>query len=137
MHARHTTCSAAPAAAGDRGFTLIELLVVLAIVATLLLLVTPRVLQHEQTAREAVLRENLQQLRRVIDAFRQDRGRYPASLDELVQLRYLRALPQDPVTGRDDSWQLLPPPEGETGAVYDVRSGADGQDREGRPYAQW
>lgn len=120
-----------------RGFTLIELLVVLAIVGTLLMLVTPRVLQHEHTAREAVLRDNLHTLRRVIDAFHQDRGRYPESLDELVQQRYLRAAPTDPMTGASDTWQLIAPPSGEEGTVYDVRSGASGQDSEGRPYAEW
>jgi general secretion pathway protein G len=120
-----------------RGFTLIELLVVLAIVATLLMLVAPRMLQHEQSAREAVLRENLLSLRRVIDAFRADTGRYPESLDELVQRRYLRSAPLDPITGSADSWTVLPPPEGEEGQVYEVRSGAPGASREGSAYADW
>lgn len=122
---------------GPRGFTLIELLVVLAIVATLLMLVAPRMLQHEQSAREAVLRENLLSLRRVIDAFRADTGRYPESLDELVQRRYLRSAPLDPITGSADSWTVLPPPEGEEGQVYEVRSGAPGASREGSAYADW
>lgn len=119
------------------GFTLIELLVVLAIVATLLMLVTPRVLQHEQTARESVLRDNLGTLRRVIDAFHEDRGRYPESLEELVERRYLRDVPLDPVTGTRDTWRVTPPPEGEKGAVFDVHSGAPGEGRDGRPYVDW
>jgi len=119
------------------GFTLIELLVVLAIVATLLMLVTPRVLQHEQTARESVLRDNLGTLRRVIDAFHEDRGRYPESLEELVERRYLRVVPLDPVTGTRDTWRVTPPPEGEKGAVFDVHSGAPGEGRDGRPYVDW
>lgn len=121
----------------NAGFTLIELLVVLAIVATLLMLVTPRVLQHEQTAREAVLRDNLATLRRVIDAFREDRGRYPESLEELVERRYLRSLPLDPVTGTPDAWRVTPPPEGEKGTVFDVHSGAPGTGRDGTAYADW
>lgn len=120
-----------------KGFTLIELLVVLAIVGTLLMLVAPRMVQHEQRAREAVLRENLQALRQVIDAFRADTGRYPDSLDELVQRRYLRAPPLDPVTESASGWTLLPPPEGETGQVYEVRSGAPGTALDGTAYADW
>lgn len=122
---------------GHKGFTLIELLLVLAIVATLLMLAAPRVLQHEHSAREAVLRENLHTLRRVIDAFRADTGRYPESLDELVQRRYLRSAPLDPLTESPGSWTLLPPPEGEEGQVYEVRSGAPGQARDGTAYADW
>ena len=121
----------------SRGFTLIELLVVLAIVATLLMLVVPRALQHEQSAREAVLRDNLQSLRRVIDGFRADTGRYPESLDELVQRRYLRSAPLDPLTGSASSWTVQAPPEGEEGLVYEVHSGAPGLSREGTPYADW
>lgn len=120
-----------------QGFTLIELLVVLAIVGTLLMLAVPRVLQHEQTAREAVLRDNLMQLRRVIDAFHQDHNRYPESVNELIEKRYLRAAPKDPMTGASDTWTVLAPPEGEAGEVYDVRSSAAGTGRDGSAYADW
>ena len=119
------------------GFTLIELLVVLAIVATLLMLAVPRVLQHERSAREAVLRENLLTLRRVIDDFRADTGRYPESIEELVQRRYLRHAPLDPITESAQTWTVLPPPEGEEGQVYELRSGAPGHSREGSAYADW
>jgi hypothetical protein len=43
----------------------------------------------------------------------------------------------DPITGASDTWRVTPPPEGQAGAVYDVHSGAEGNDREGRPYVQW
>jgi general secretion pathway protein G len=120
-----------------RGFTLIELLVVLAIIATLLLLVTPRYESQLQHAKEAVLRDNLRTTREVLDKFQGDRGRYPESLEELVEQRYLRALPLDPITGLNTSWTLLPPPSGYEGAVADLRSGATGTASDGRPYAQW
>lgn len=118
------------------GFTLIELLVVLAIVATLLALVAPHYLGSVDRAREQVLKENLATLRSTIDKFHADTGHYPASLHELVTRRYLRTVPEDPVT-QDSSWVLVAPPEGEGEGVADVRSSAPGQAHNGTPYAQW
>lgn len=119
-----------------RGFTLIELLVVMAALGLLLALTAPRYVEHVDRAREAVLRQNLASLRESIDKFYADRARYPASLDELVVQRYLRQLPLDPVTDRQDSWVLSPPPGQEAG-VADVHSGAAGHARDGSPYAKW
>jgi general secretion pathway protein G len=119
------------------GFTLIELLVVLAIVSTLLLLVAPRYFQRVDVAQEAVLRDNLRALRQVLDNFQGDHGRFPESLQELVDTRYLRALPVDPLTGSTETWTLLPPPDGLEGSVYDLRSGAAGSAKDGSLYADW
>lgn len=120
-----------------RGFTLIELLVVLAIVSTLLLLVAPRYFNSVDSAREAVLRDNLRATRDVLDKYYGDTGRYPESLQELVDKRYLRALPVDPITDSTSTWQLVPAPDGYLGAVYDLHSGAPGAGRDGRNYADW
>lgn len=120
-----------------RGFTLIELLVVLAIVSTLLLLVAPRYFQRVDTSKEAVLRDNLRIVRDVIDKFYGDNGRYPETLEELVERKYLRALPVDPLTESATTWRLVPVPEGYAGTVYDIRSGAQGTSQEGRKYADW
>lgn len=120
-----------------RGFTLIELLVVLAIVSTLLLLVTPRYFHKVDATKEAVLRDNLRSVRDVIDKFYGDNGRYPETLEELVEKKYLRALPVDPITESAATWQLVPVPDGYTGAVYDLHSGAQGTDRDGKKYADW
>jgi len=129
-----------------RGFTLIELMVVMAIVATLLTIVTPSYFAHLDRAREAALRETLAVTRDAIDKFHADNERYPASLQELVDRRYLRSLPTDPITESSETWTVLPPPsgtEGEAGGagVWDIRSGAapkageNGQ--EGKDYGQW
>lgn len=119
------------------GFTLIELLVVLAIVSTLLLLVAPRYFNKVDDAREAVLRDNLRGTRDVLDKFYGDRGRYPESLNELVEKKYLRSLPVDPLTESTTTWQLVPVPDGYEGTVYDIRSGAAGSARDGKKYAEW
>lgn len=120
-----------------RAFTLIELLVVLAIVALLLTIAAPRYLQHVERSKQAVLRENLQVTRQVIDRFYGDKGRYPESLQEMVDLRYLRALPFDPLVDSDTAWTLVPAPQGLPGAVYDIHSSAPGEDDTGRAYAEW
>jgi general secretion pathway protein G len=120
-----------------RGFTLIELLVVLAIVATLLTLVTPRYFSHIQSSKETVLRDNLRTTRDVIDKFYGDVGRYPDSLQELVDKNYLRSLPLDPLTESDTTWLLVDVPTGYKGSVYGLKSGAPGNSREGKAYAEW
>jgi general secretion pathway protein G len=129
-------------AVGKRGagFTVIELLVVLAAIGLLLGIAAPRYFQHLDTAREVTLKQDLQQLRDAIDKFYADQTRYPASLDELVQRRYLRAVPIDPITQRKDTWIVVAPDASAVqaqGAVFDVRSGAKGQGIDGTPYDTW
>jgi general secretion pathway protein G len=121
----------------SRGFTLIELLVVLAIVSTLLLLVAPRYFQSVDQAKEAVLRDNLRTVRDVIDKFHADNGRYPEALEELVEKKYLRALPMDPMTESAATWQLVPAPDGTSGSVFSIRSGAAGAATNGTNFADW
>ena len=118
-----------------RGFTLIELLVVLAIMASLLTLVVPRYFQQTDRAQETVLKHNLVAVRDGIDKFFADTGRYPANLDELVERKYLRELPLDPITNRRDSWQIIPPESGS--GVYDLKSGAEGTAKDGTAFSSW
>src|SRR5512139_382564 len=120
-----------------RGFTLVELMVVMAIIALLLSLALPRYFKHLETSRETILKEDLAVMRDVIDKYHGDRGHYPDRLEELVNARYLRAVPVDPITERSDTWQIVAPPSDETGAVYDVRSGAPGTAHDGSAYADW
>jgi general secretion pathway protein G len=120
-----------------KGFTLIELLVVLAIVAILLTLVAPRYFSQLETSKEVVLKDNLRSTREVIDKFYGDIGRYPDSLDELVEKKYLRSLPFDPVTDSTTTWQIITVPTGYKGNVFDLKSGAVGTSRQGQTYAQW
>lgn len=118
------------------GFTLIELLVVLSIIALLLTLAVPRYFHSIDTSKEAVLSENLHIVRETIDKFYGDKGRYPESLDELVSERYLRALPHDPVTGSTTTWTIIAPETPDAkGKVYDIKSGAPGATRDGKPFA--
>ena len=121
-----------------RGFTLIELLVVMVIIATLLAIAAPRYMRSADDAREAALKSDLAQMREAIDHFHADRGAYPQALSDLVEKRYLRSIPVDPITESAQTWQVSPPPGDEAGGgVYDVRSGADGSSRLGEAYANW
>lgn len=117
-----------------RGFTLVELLVVMAIIAALTALVAPGYLKQGDRAKETVLRHNLNTLRESIDDYRADHGRDPESLQSLVDSRYLRDVPLDPVTGKRSSWVLL---AGDAGGVHDVKSGAKGQALDGSAYETW
>jgi general secretion pathway protein G len=120
-----------------RGFTLIELIVVMAIVALLVSIAAPRYFASIDRARENTLRSSLAVMRHAIDQFAADRGRYPESLEELVSTKYLRAVPEDPLTGKRDSWVLVQPPADAliSGTVGDVRTGAAGRTRDGGLYA--
>lgn len=119
-----------------RGFTLMELMVVMAIIASLLTLAMPRYFRSVERSKEAVLRQDLAIMRDAIDKFFGDRGRYPISLDELAEKRYLRKLPPDPITDSSSTWVTVAPPDAQTG-VYDVRSGAGGQSLDGQAYESW
>lgn len=119
------------------GFTLIELLVVLAIISMLLSVAVPRYFKSLDKARDTLLADNLRQTRSVLDAFYGDMGRYPLTLDELVDRKYLKDLPYDPVLGSSTQWVVVPPREGVRGGVYNLKSAAPGAGLDGRPYAEW
>lgn len=119
------------------GFTLIELLVVMAILATLLSLAVPRYFGSVEKSREAVLKQNLALFRETLDKYYGDTGKYPDSLDELVTKKYLRTIPQDPVTESTATWVTVPPADPEQGRVFDVKSGAPGNGRDGTAYKEW
>lgn len=119
------------------GFTLIELLVALAIIGTLLSIVVPRYFGSIEKAEETALKKNLSLMREAIDRHYGDTGSYPKSLDELVDKKYLRHVPVDPMTGSAATWIALAPKDKSSAGVFDVKSGADGKSRDGTPYREW
>ena len=119
------------------GFTLIELLVVMAIIALLLTLAIPRYFGSLERSKEAVLREDLFQLRDAIGKYYGDKGKYPDSLDALASEKYLRKVPVDPITESAATWVVVAPEDPQKGGVYDVKSGAQGKASDGSVYTEW
>lgn len=120
-----------------KGFTLIELLVVMAIIATLLSIVSPRYFNSIDKAKESVLRQDLGVMRNAIDQFYSDSGKYPIDLAELVDKRYMRSIPKDPFTESDKTWIEIPPKNETESGVYDVQSGYTGRALDGSYYQEW
>jgi general secretion pathway protein G len=119
----------------ERGFTLIELMIIVTIVGILVTMAVPSFRQSVVRAREAVLIRDLFTVRDLLDQHRGDKGRYPASLRDLVASGYLRAVPQDPFTRSSTTWQEIY--EATEGGVFDVHSGSDLVGANGVPYNQW
>jgi general secretion pathway protein G len=120
-----------------RGFTLIEVLVVLAILAALLSIAAPRYYGSVDRSKETVLKQNLFQIREALDKHYADSGKYPDSLEDLVSKRYLRSAPIDPVTASTNTWIIVPPRDSAKGGIYDVKSGAHGNAKDGTVYSDW
>ncbi len=70
------------------------------------MIVLPRYTNTIQQAREATLRDDLVQMRKMLDQYASDKGRLPQSLEELVSAGYLRDIPIDPITGERD-WVIV------------------------------
>jgi len=104
-----------------RGFTLIELMVVMVLIAILLTIAVPRYFGTVDNGKLSVQRQNIAALRDAIDKYYGDEGKYPATLQDLVDKRYLREVPVDPVTDKRD-WVVLPPADQNQSGVYDIQS---------------
>ncbi|MFL6211318.1 MAG: type II secretion system protein [Pyrinomonadaceae bacterium] len=84
----------------SRGFTLLELMIVISIIIVLAVIVLPQYMRTVQQAKESVLRDDLYQMRKMIDQYAADKGKLPQSVDDLVQAGYIREMPVDPMTDR-------------------------------------
>jgi len=120
----------------EHGFTILELMIVVTIAGILVMLAEPSFTGAATKAREATLKQNLFTIRDVIDQFKADRGKYPATLVELKEVGYFKRIPMDPFTKSDSTWQEIM--DEADGGVFDVHSGSDlVSPLDGTPYNQW
>jgi len=128
----------------SRGFTLIELMIVISIILILVSVALPAYNQSIVRARESVLKQNLFTLRSVISQYTLDKQKAPQSLDDLVSAGYLKQLPVDPMTGKNDTWvadqeenTIMSIDEQDQGGIIDVHSGSEAVSSEGTAYSTW
>jgi general secretion pathway protein G len=126
---------------GKKGYTLLELMIVVAIVGILVSLAIPSFQQSAMKAKETALKQNLFTMRAVLDQYYADRGDYPDSLESLVEAKYIRAIPMDPLTKSATTWIEIYEEQEEgndsPAGVYDIKSGSEELARDGTPYKDW
>jgi len=127
----------------ERGYTLIEIIIVFAMIGILVGLALPEYRNAVKKAKEAALKEDLFQFRKLIDQYFSDKGKYPASLQALVDEGYLRKIPADPITTQTDWTEVLEEPKteevepGMTFGIVDVHSTSEAKALDGSPYNTW
>jgi len=123
------------------GFTLIELMIVVSIMSILISVAIPMYQQSIRRSKEAVLRQNLDTLRHVIDAYTYDKRKAPQSLEDIISAGYLKKIPTDPITNQAD-WEpvmedtLASIDQTEPG-INDVHSASQLVSTEGTAYNTW
>lgn len=125
----------------QKGFSLLELMIAMFIMIILISVALPTYRYTVQHARETVLKENLYQMRKAIDQFAADKGKYPQSVDDLIEQKYLRERPVDPVNDNSTEWEQVMGddpnnPDGGQGMV-DVKSLAEGEDTDGKKFKEY
>lgn len=125
---------------GQRGYSLLELVIAMFILILLISVAVPSYQRAMQNAREAVLKENLWQMRRAIDQYNADKGKPPQTLDDLITAKYLRERPKDPMT-EEDNWTEVMDSEGGTSSdepgMTNIKSASDGVDSDGKAYSEY
>ena len=126
---------------GKKGYTLLELMLVVAIVGILVSLAIPSFQQSAMKAKETALKQNLFTMRAVLDQYYADRGDYPDNLEALVEAKYLRAIPMDPLTKSSTTWTEIYEEQEEgddsPAGIYDIKSGSEDVAGDETPYKDW
>ena len=124
------------------GMTLIELMIVVSIIITVISVAVPLYQKAIIRSKESVLKQNLFTMRSLIDEYTFDKEKAPQSLQDLVTEGYLRQLPVDPFTRKNDSWRVvmedtLQSVDQKEPGIFDVHSGAEGTALDGSKYSEW
>jgi general secretion pathway protein G len=124
----------------QKGFSLLELLIAMFILIILLSVALPTYQTSIQHAREVVLEENLFQMRRAINQYSADKGRLPQKIDDLIEAKYLREIPVDPITNEKEWGPVVDTDSNSTEAsqgLVDIKSLAEGTDSTGKKYSEY
>ena len=117
-------------------------MIVMVVIGLLAAIAIPSYTNNVRRAKEAVLREDLHTLREAIDSFTVDKQKGPQQLDDLVQAGYIKVIPKDPFTDRNDTWQTsqsdtLTTVDQTDPGIDDVHSGAQITSSDGTGYNTW
>lgn len=125
----------------QRGFTLLELMIVMIVMGILMSIAIPIYSQSVVRAREAVLRNDLFELRKLISQYTLDKQKAPQALEDLVSAGYLKDIPKDPMT-HEANWEvkqeevLLTVDQQDPG-IDDVHSASSMISSDGTAYNTW
>jgi general secretion pathway protein G len=127
----------------SRGFTLIEMMIVISMMLILVSIAIPAYNRSILHAKEGVLRQDLFTMRSLISQYTLDKQKAPESLDDLVTGGYIKQIPTDPFTARNDSWVVdqedytLSVDTQDTSGIKDVHSGSEQVSTDGTAYNTW
>ena len=120
------------------------MMIVFALIGILVGLGIPQYTNATKRAREAVLKEDLFLMRKLIGQYYLDNDQYPASLQTLVDDGYLYKIPVDPITRTAESWlevmEVLTEEDlvaGVKPGISDVSSGSNETSLHGTLYSTW
>jgi general secretion pathway protein G len=119
-------------------------MIVVAMMLILVSIAVPNYITSVKRARESVLRQDLFTMRSVISQYTLDKQKMPQSADDLVQEKYLKQIPTDPITGQAnwnwhtaDEGTIMSPDEQDQGGVDDVYSSSNDIGTDGVAYSQY
>jgi len=123
------------------GFTLLEMMIVMIIMGILLSIALPIYNQALVRSREAVLRNDLFEMRSLISQYTLDKQKAPQSLDDLVSGGYIKILPKDPMTN-EANWEVVQEDvllavDQQNPGITDVKSASSALASDGTTYSTW
>lgn len=100
-------------------------------------LVYPSYVTSPRQAREWTLQQTLHYMRAILNQYNLDLERRPQSLNDLVEAGYIKTIPMDPITKRNDAWVLEWADDPRRPGIINIRSGSNAISSRGNTYHNW